>query len=187
MTRHWYAVYTRPLKERKVSALLTKKGIENFCPFVQTCDLKSTVKKEEFQPLFNAYVFVFMLESEVKSLINFPGIVSIIYWKAKPAVINPQEIDILKQLTATYSSIKLEKTAVDMNGVANLIGEPLVAFKENSMSLKYQSIKINLPTLGYNMIAERSRPIDANGYQQSIARSSSLLSFLPKRLNALLF
>jgi transcription antitermination factor NusG len=187
MTRHWYAVYTRPLKERKVAALLTKKGIENFCPFVQTNDPKSTVKKEEFQPLFNAYVFVFMHEYEVKSLLNLPGIVSIIYWKAKPAIINTQEIDILKQLTATYSSIKLEKTPVNMDGVANLVGEPLIAFKENSMSLKYQSVKINLPTLGYNMIAERSRPSEVNGYQQSTARSSSLLSFLPKRLNALLF
>jgi hypothetical protein len=37
------------------------------------------------------------------------------------------------------------------------------------------------------MIAERSRPSEVNGYQQSTARSSSLLSFLPKRLNALLF
>jgi transcription antitermination factor NusG len=187
MTRHWYAVYTRPLKERKVAALLTKKGIENFCPMVQTLDSRSAAKKEEFQPLFNAYVFVFMLESEVKSLLNLPGIVSIIYWKAKPAVINSQEIDILKQLTTTYSSIKLEKTAVDMNGVANLIGEPMIAYKENSMSLKYQSLKINLPTLGYNMIAERSRPTEVNGYQQTITRTSSLLSFLPKRLNALLF
>jgi len=187
MTRHWYAVYTRPLKERKVSAYLTKKGIENFCPIVKTNDSKSTVKKEEFQPLFDAYVFVYTLECEVISLLNLPGIKSIIYWKSKPAVINPQEIDILKQLTATYSSIKLEKTAVDMNGVATLVGEPLIAFKENSMSLKYQSIKINLPTLGYNMIAERSKTADISGYRQSIVRPSSLLSFLPKRLNSLLF
>ena len=187
MSRNWYAVYTRPQKEKRVSALLTKKGIENFCPVVQNPDIKSTVKKEEFQPLFNAYVFVFMLESEVKSLLNLPGIVSIFYWKSKPAVINTQEIDILKQLTATYSTIKLEKTSVDMNGTANLIGEPLIAFKENSMSLKYQSIKINLPTLGYNMIAERTRPTEINNYPQSVSRTSNSLNFLPKKLNALLF
>lgn len=187
MSRNWYAVYTRPQKEKRVSALLTKKGIENFCPVVQNPDIKSTVKKEEFQPLFNAYVFVFMLESEVKSLLNLPGIVSIIYWKSKPAVINTQEIDILKQLTATYSTIKLEKTSVDMNGIANLVGEPLIAFKENSMSLKYQSIKINLPTLGYNMIAERTRPTEINNYPQSVSRTSNSLNFLPKKLNALLF
>ena len=187
MSRNWYAVYTRPQKEKRVSALLTKKGIENFCPVVQNPDIKSTVKKEEFQPLFNAYVFVFMLESEVKSLLNLPGIVSIIYWKSKPAVINTQEIDILKQLTATYSTIKLEKTSVDMNGIANLVGEPLIAFKENSMSLKYQSIKINLPTLGYNMIAERTRPTEINNYPQSVSRISNSLNFLPKKLNALLF
>jgi transcription antitermination factor NusG len=187
MTRHWYAVYTRPQKEKKVSALLTKKGIENFCPIVKTSDLKSAIKREEFQPLFNSYVFVNLQESELLTIKNIPGVVSIIYWKSKPAVINDKEIEILKQLTATYSTIKLEKTAVDMDGVAKLIGEPLVAYKENSVSLKYQSLKINLPTLGYNMIAERSKPTEEGVYQQSLSRQSSLLSFLPKRLNALLF
>ncbi|RYZ19047.1 MAG: antitermination protein NusG, partial [Chitinophagaceae bacterium] len=28
----WYAIYTKPRWEKKVAELLTRKGIENYCP-----------------------------------------------------------------------------------------------------------------------------------------------------------
>ncbi|MBL0356561.1 MAG: hypothetical protein IPP72_06535 [Chitinophagaceae bacterium] len=34
MTRNWYAVYTRPYKEKKVASILSRKGIENYCPVI---------------------------------------------------------------------------------------------------------------------------------------------------------
>lgn len=160
MTRNWYAVYTQPQKEEKVTSALLRKGIESFCPIVKTNTAKLNIKKDFFQPLFSCYVFVFVQENELESLKKVPGILNIIHWKSKPAIINEMEIDILKQLTANYSCIKLEKTIVDINGSVRLIGEPAVAYKENSVSLKYQSLKINLPTLGYNMVAERTKPLE---------------------------
>ncbi len=160
MTPNWYAVYTQPQKEEKVALALLKKGIENFCPIVKTNNVKINIKKDVYQPLFSCYVFVFVQESELELLKKVSGILNIIHWKSKPAIINEMEIDILKQLTANYSCIKLEKTTVDMNGSVRLVGEPAVAYKENSVSLKYQSLKINLPTLGYNMVAERTKPLE---------------------------
>ena len=160
MTHNWYAVYTQPQKEEKVALALLKKGIENFCPIVKTNNARLNIKKDVYQPLFNCYVFVFVQENELELLKKVSGILNIIHWKSKPAIINEMEIDILKQLTANYSCIKLEKTAVDMSGSVRLIGEPAVAYKENSVSLKYQSLKINLPTLGYNMVAERTKPLE---------------------------
>ncbi len=160
MAHNWYAVYTQPQKEEKVALALSKKGIENFCPIVKTNNAKINIKKDFFQPLFTCYVFVFVQENELELLKKISGILNIIHWKSKPALINEMEIDILKQLTANYSCIKLEKTTVDVNGSVRLIGEPAVAYKENSVSLKYQSLKINLPTLGYNMIAERTKPLE---------------------------
>lgn len=160
MTRNWYAVYTQPQKEEKVASVLLKKGIENFCPIVKKNTARLNIKKDFFQPLFSCYVFVFVQENELEALKKIAGILNIIHWKSKPAIINEMEIDILKQLTANYSCIKLEKTIVDVTGSVRLIGEPAVAYKENSVSLKYQSLKINLPSLGYNMIAERTKPLE---------------------------
>ena len=160
MTHNWYAVYTQPQKEEKVASALLKKGIENFCPIVKTNNSRQNIKKDVYQPLFSCYVFVFVQEKELELLKKVSGILNIIHWKSKPAIINEMEIDILKQLTANYSCIKLEKTTVDVSGSVRLIGEPAVAYKENSVSLKYQSLKINLPTLGYNMVAERTKPLE---------------------------
>jgi len=186
MTRNWYAVYTQPQKEKKVALALLKKGIENFCPIIKTNNAKLNIKKDYYQPLFNCYVFVFVQDNEVELLKKVPGILNVIYWKSKPAIINEMEIDILKQLTANYSCIKLEKTIVDMNGSVRLIGEPAVAYKENSVSLKYQSLKINLPTLGYNMIAERTKPLEEFIFQESKTQDN-FLDFFPKKFNSLFF
>lgn len=188
MTQHWYALYTRPQKERKVALALSKKGIENFCPIISTTDSKFNGKKDGFEPLLNSYVFVYMFESELHKLTSIPGVSSIVYYKSSPAVINSKELDIMKQLTATYSSIKLEKTAVDLNGTVRLVGEPVVAYGENSVSLRHQSLKIYFPSLGFTMTAERSRPKEDLIFKQSREQQSgSLLSFFPKRLNTFFF
>lgn len=187
MTRQWYVVYTRPLKEKKLVSFLTKKRIENLCPLVKAYDNKSTVKRDEFIPLFNSYVFVYLLESEINTVKKLPGIVSVIYWKTKPAIISEKEIDIIRLITSTYSTITLEKSAVNMDALVNIVGEPELVFKENSVSLKYQSIKINLPSLGYNMIAERIKLTEEVVYQQIQTTQPGLLNLLPRRLNALLF
>lgn len=185
MIRHWYAVYTQPQKERKVAFVLTKRGIENFLPIIKV-DSKLNIKKDQFHPLLISYVFVYIEETGVESLKKIPGVANIIYWKKSPAIINDKEIDILKQLTANYTTIKLEKTIVDMNKMASLIGEPVVGYKENSITLKYQSLKINLPSLGYNMIAERCKPTDDFIYQDK-KEHQTLLNFFPKSFNALFF
>ncbi len=187
MTKNWYAVYTRPQKERRVALALTKKGIENFCPIVNTTDSKFNNKKDGLEPLLNSYVFVFMFESELHKLTSIPGVSSIVYYKSNPAVINSKEIDIMKQLTATYSSIKMEKTAVDLNGTVRLVGEPVVSYGENSVSVRHQSLKIYFPSLGFTMTAERSKPKEGIIYKQSKEQQSGLLSFFPKRLNTFFF
>jgi len=187
MTQHWYAVYTRPQKEKKVVLALTKKGIESFCPIVNITDSRLSTKKDGSEPLLNSYVFVYMAESELYKIKAIQGVSSIVYYKSKPAVINDKEIDIMKQLTATYSSIKLEKTAVDMNGTVRLVGDPVVAYGENSVSLRHQSLKIYFPSLGFTMTAERSKPKEDIIYKQNREQQSGLLSFFPKRLNTFFF
>jgi hypothetical protein len=189
MTRHWYAVYTRPLKERKLSALLTKKGIENFCPVVKTIATKSgTLRKECLEPLFKNQVFVWVYDYEINNLLNMSEVSTIAYWKAAPARFSEKEIDLIKQLTTNYTTLTLQKIPVDMSGVAKMIGEPVVAYGDNSYSVNYQSITIALPTLGYSIKAERSRTKEQFIYQQNReTQPTGLLNLFPKRLNSLFF
>ena len=182
MTRNWYAVYTMPQKEKKVSQLLRKKGIENFCPAIIATETKTHKRKEVQFPLFNSIVFVCLEDVEIKSLASIPWVINFLYWKSKPAVISVSEIDVLKKLSNSYSNIKLEKSLVDIGGTVKILDEPTINYNENTVSVKYNSIKVNLPSLGYTMTAERKQQKEEANYQQP-----GLLASFPKRINAFFF
>lgn len=182
MIRNWYAVYTSPNKEKKVSSILTKKGIECFCPVISVEALRSANKKSLLQPLFNSFVFVQVAEAEIPMLKTVSWIINLIYWRSKPAVISNKEIDIIKKLTANYSNIRLEKSFVDQNAAVSILDEPTIAYNENSVSVKYKSIKVNLPSLGYTMIAERIKQ-----KEKAVYHETSLLASFPRRINAFFF
>jgi hypothetical protein len=109
-------------------------------------------------------------------------IINLIYWRSKPAVISNKEIDIIKKLTANYSNIRIEKSFVDQNAAVSILDEPTIAYNENSVSVKYKSIKVNLPSLGYTMIAERIKQ-----KEKAVYHETSLLASFPRRINAFFF
>jgi len=182
MFRNWYAVYTKPQKERKVIAVLNKKKIENFCPLVSVKEGRGEYKKLSQQPLFNAVVFVHVTEAEIKSLLTISWVATIAYWKSKPAVISDSEIDIVRKVTETYSDIKLEKTFVEAGREASIIDGPVMEFNEKTVSVKYKSVKANLPSLGFMITAEGLVQKGRTAYQQQ-----GLFTSFPKRINAFFF
>ena len=183
MKRNWYAVYTRPQKEKKVIYLLNKKGIESFCPVISTFVKRAGDKKQaEAQPLFSSVVFVHILETEIKSLVSTPWVVTVAYWKSRPAVISDSEIDIVKKVTDIYADIKLEKTFVEMGGMARVIDSPAMEYNENTISVKYKSVKVNLPSLGFTITGERIKQ-----KREVIYPGAGLFTSFPKRINAFFF
>lgn len=184
MLRSWYAVYTRPQKELKVSTLFSKKGIENFCPIVNIVRGKNGNKKTVTEPLFNSFVFVYIHEKDITTIKHIQGVISILYWKSKPAIIKEDEIEALKRLNANYTNIKIERSVVDHSNSLKILDEPQISFNENTVSVKYQLIKINLPSLGYRVTAERVRETKK---ENSVYQEAGLLSSFPKRINAFFF
>jgi len=182
MIRNWYAVYTRPLKERKVASLLNKKGIECFCPVTSVQEGRGEYKRQAELPLFNTVVFAHAAETELKSILSSAYVVTLAYWRSKPAVISDTEIDIVKRVSETYSDIRLEKSFVEVGGMAEIINGPAVEYNENTISVKYKNIKVNLPSLGFTMIAEKAKQKKENIYQ-----AQGLFTSFPRRINAFLF
>lgn len=182
MSRNWYAVYTRPNKERKVAYLLSKKGIESFCPVVTAREGRGEYKKLVEQPLFNAVVFVHLAETEIRSLLQIPSVVTVAYWKSKPAIISNSEIEMVKKVTDIYADIKLEKTPVKMGEEASIIDAPAVKYNENTISVKYKSVRVNLPSLGFTMTAEKIKQKNEVIYPQP-----GLFTSFPKRINSFFF
>jgi transcription antitermination factor NusG len=182
MSRNWYAVYTRPNKEKKVAYSLIKKGIESFCPVVAAREGRGEYKKLVEQPLFNSIIFVRLAETEIKSLLLVPSVVTVAYWKSKPAIISNSEIEMVKKVTSMYADVKLEKTVVKMGEEAAIIDAPVVEYNENTISVKYKSVRVSLPSIGFTMIAEKVKQKNEVIYPQP-----GLFTSFPKRINSFFF
>jgi transcription antitermination factor NusG len=155
MQKNWYVIYTKPQSEKKVASFLTKKKIENFIPLVCAEAQRSWRHKLVYKPLFKSYVFVFTTEQEATGLIkNTDGVINLLYWLGKPAVIDETEINAMKEFTDGYQHIDLEKLSVNTTGIERNISHSAYAIDGNVLlAVKNKTIKINLPSLGYAMIA----------------------------------
>jgi transcriptional antiterminator NusG len=71
----------------------------------------------------------------------------------KPAVIRDSEIDAIKQITDEYNNIRLEKAQIRINDDED--GSFDVAKEYNHLiALKNKSVKVELSSLGFLMVAE---------------------------------
>jgi len=179
MNRNWYAVYTLPRREKKVAALLTKNGIKNYLPVNKIVNFNATYKKISKEVLFSSYVFVYITESEMGAVKKTPGTLNFLYWLAKPAIINREEVEAVKQLTSGYYNIKLEKSVINLNNPIRIIDEPVISFNDNSASVRFQTLKIVLPSIGYTMIAERDKV-----NEEELQKELFFADFLPRRINS---
>ena len=178
MTRHWYAVYTLPDRERKVAALLTRRGIKNYFPVNNMISMNANRKLTK-EALFNSFVFVYIAESEMELVKSTPGALNFLYWLSKPAIIKWEEIEAVKQLTSAYHNVRLEKSVVNAQDAVRVIDEPVISFNENSASVRFQTLKIVLPSLGYILIAERDKV-----NEEKLHEEFSFADFLPRKLNS---
>lgn len=155
MQKNWYAAYTKPHCEKKVSHLLTKKGIENFCPYRYHKTQPFLQTKILYEPLFKSYVFVRATEHDIINLSKeISYILSFLYWTSKLATINGDEINAIKEFSENHSEIELERVGVNVEGVHDI--HEVISYTTEGKILKKTNrvIKVNLPSLGFAMMAK---------------------------------
>jgi len=154
MQKHWYILYTKPKCEKKVAALLTKKKIENFCPINRKRITQFRRSRIIYEPLFNSYVFAYIPESHIGILKQIENVLSMVYWKGSPAIVQNEEIEEIKTFVSFHHNIKLERSEIKLNSEAFLVDRPAYAIDGNVLMIKNKSVKINLPSLGFTLVAE---------------------------------
>jgi transcription antitermination factor NusG len=152
--KKWYAVYTRARWEKKVADILSRRKIENYCPINKVTRQWSDRKKIIDEPLFTSYVFVHAPESELTLLRKIDGIINLVYWLGKPALIRDSEIETIKRFLNEHRNIKLEKAKVNLNDTVRIVAGPLMEHEGQVISIKNRTVKVLLPSLGYLMVAE---------------------------------
>ena len=180
MKRNWYLICTKKLQEKKVIESLTKKEIENYCPYTNMeKSLSASRKVTSYQPLFSSYVFVFISEDEITTVKKITDVVNMVYWKANPVIIDQEEIHAIRMMTGNYRNIKLEKTAVEIQEKVSIVEENTSSSNNQVLSIKHKGLTVTLPSLGYRMTAQRENM--RNETPQEVVSGSSFL----RRLNPL--
>lgn len=154
MHKNWYIIYTKPGCEKKVAATFSKKKIKNFLPF--KCNHEKFLWKSKlvYEPLFDSYLFVYITETEISKIRTFEGVINLLYWKGVPATIHDNEIDVIKEFTKDYQDIHLEKASINPDEEKKVIDGPEYLIKGNLLSIKNTTVKVNLPSIGFTMIAK---------------------------------
>jgi transcription antitermination factor NusG len=152
--KQWYALYTRGRWEKKVAEQLTRKKIENYCPLNKMERQWSDRKKTVMEPLFTSYVFIHVSQADFSSVKQTGGVINFVYWLGKPAVIRDEEINIIQKFLNEYSNVKLEKMDISVEDNVRIIAGPLMSVSGKVTEVKNKTVKIQLPSMGYAMIAE---------------------------------
>lgn len=92
----WFALYTKPRFEKKVETVLLQAGYQVYLPLISTVRQWSDRKKKVQVPIIPSYVFVRMNEKNLFELFEFNGVVGVLKYLKKPAVVQDYEIENLK-------------------------------------------------------------------------------------------
>jgi transcriptional antiterminator RfaH len=99
--KKWYALYTKPRWEKKVSQLLNERRIENYLPLQKMLKQWSDRKKWVQEPLFRSYIFVHISPDEYLPSLQTSGVVRFITFEKKAIAIPPVQIEAIKTYVQT--------------------------------------------------------------------------------------
>lgn len=106
-TACWYPVYTHPQAEKKVWALLQKKGIETYLPLKRQLKQWSDRKKWVEEPLIKSYIFVKITVRQQTEVLMTKGVSRFLYFCGKVASMPEQQIIQLRLLMATAAELEI--------------------------------------------------------------------------------
>ena len=94
---NWFILYTMPRFEKRVKERLEWNGVECYLPLHRCPRVWSDRVKMVDIPLFSSYIFVRCKAHEVMSLVQIFGVVKVVFYNEKPAIVRQSEIDAIKQ------------------------------------------------------------------------------------------
>ena len=149
----WYALYTKPRWEKKVSRLLACKEIEHYCPLNKIQRQWSDRMKTVEEPLFTSYVFVRMQENDFLKVKQTDGVITVLHWLGKPAIIKDHEIEAIKSFLKDHDSVQVLQSNVVVNDLVKITQGPLIYREGNVVEITNHFVKVVLPSLKCSLVA----------------------------------
>lgn len=121
--QHWYAVFTKPHKERQVQALLTGRGMETYYPVVSG----STPRHSTDRAFFPRYLFVHVdLEAVGLWSVHYtPGMCGLVMYGNVPVCVEDQWIAILRERLAQMAAANASSRRFERGDPVHITSGPL--------------------------------------------------------------
>ncbi len=130
---NWYAIYTRPHHEKKITEQLGRERIEVFLPLRTTLKQWSDRKKKVSEPLFSCYVFVKIKPKDYYKVLNIPGVVRYITSEGKAIPIPESQIQLIKNLLEFELETPADEDMPCTGDLVEIIGGPLMGIRGEMM------------------------------------------------------
>jgi transcription antitermination factor NusG len=96
--RNWYALFTRHQHEKSVAFALSSKSHEVYLPLYRAVRRWQDRSKQLWLPLFPCYVFVREGMDRRHQIVATPGIIKIVEWSGRPAIVPQAQLDAARQI-----------------------------------------------------------------------------------------
>ena len=152
MAKKWFALYTKSRSEKKVNQELIYKGIECYLPLEKKLKVWSDRKKWIEEPFIRSYVFVKIEEKELQNALNTLGVVSVIRFEGKPAMIQEDHINIIKSILSSNEDYEIstenfesgEEVEVTHGSLKGFFGEMVHHLNKYKVLVRISSINQNI-------------------------------------------
>lgn len=167
-SKEWYAIYTLPRAEKKLSNTLKKYKFNHYLPLLKIKKKWSDRFKFVDTPLFSSYIFVCIdYFSEKNKILTLPGAHHFIFHLGKPCIIPNEDIEMIKIFVENFpETLQLRKEE-------NLKKGKMVLIKYGSFKghrAEVQKIKnkaiVSLKILGMNQVLSVEVKIDDLGLDE---------------------
>jgi len=95
---NWYALLTRHQHEKSVAFALSNKSHEVYLPLYRSLRRWQDRAKQIWLPLFPCYVFIRGGMNRQLQIITTPGVLSIVGWGGRPAIVAQAQLDAVRQI-----------------------------------------------------------------------------------------
>lgn len=147
---YWYAFYTFPRAEKKVSEKLVKHGIEHYLPLMKTLKQWSDRKKMVIEPVFKSYIFIKVTPEDIKKVIPIDGILKVISFGNIPQSIPDDQIKFLRLLLESPDEIEISST-LQTGDQVRIIQGPLAGAEGFLSNIGSKNFKINIEIVGHSI------------------------------------
>ncbi len=149
----WYAVYTKPRWEKKVSSILTDRGIENYCPLNRVTRQWSDRKKTVLEPLFKGYIFVCPGDKGKWDIKKTEGIINYVYWLGKPAMIREAEIENIRKFLQEFDDVEVTEPYAGENDRVMIRQGIMMDYKGIIIEVAGNKAKVQIESMGIQLTA----------------------------------